>query len=121
MALLDVDQCKQVNDTLGHDAGDRLLCLTAATIKDHVRKGEVHLIKELMAKSTELGMQTLDQSLVKAYKEGVIAKEEALRFADSANDVRLQSKLHERDELGSGEGLGLTIGEEEEEGRFHGR
>jgi twitching motility protein PilU len=95
--------------------------LNSPLVSEYIRKGEVHLIKELMAKSTELGMQTLDQSLIKAYKEGVIAKEEALRFADSANDVRLQIKLHERDEFGSGEGLGLTFDNQEEEGRFHGR
>ena len=83
--------------------------LNSPLVADYIRKGEVHLIKELMAKSTELGMQTLDQSLVKAYKDGVISKEDALRYADSANDVRLQIKLFDktlpgartsRDELG---------------------
>jgi twitching motility protein PilU len=83
--------------------------LNTPLVADYIRKGEVHLIKDLMAKSTELGMQTLDQSLVKAYKEGIISKEDALRYADSANDVRLQIKLYDktlpgsktsRDELG---------------------
>ncbi|MDH4041062.1 MAG: PilT/PilU family type 4a pilus ATPase [Gammaproteobacteria bacterium] len=84
--------------------------LNSPLVADYIRKGEVHLIKDLMAKSTELGMQTLDQSLVKAYKEGVISKEDALRYADSANDVRLQIKMFDktmpggtkasRDELG---------------------
>ncbi len=83
--------------------------LNSPLVADYIRKGEVHLIKELMAKSTELGMQTLDQSLVKAYKDGIISKEDALRYADSANDVRLQIKLFDktlpgartsRDELG---------------------
>jgi len=83
--------------------------LNTPLVADYIRKGEVHLIKDLMAKSTELGMQTLDQSLVKAYKEGIISKEDALRYADSANDVRLQIKLFDktlpgaktsRDELG---------------------
>ena len=74
-----------------------------------------------MAKSTELGMQTLDQALVKAYKDGLIDKEEALRFADSANDVRLKIKMHERGEFGSGDGLGLAVDDHEEEGRFHRR
>jgi twitching motility protein PilU len=83
--------------------------LNSPLVADYIRKGEVHLIKDLMAKSTELGMQTLDQSLVKAYKDGVISKEDALRYADSANDVRLQIKLFDktmpgaktsRDELG---------------------
>ena len=95
--------------------------LNSPLIAEYIRKGEVHLIKELMAKSTELGMQTLDQALVKAYKDGLIDKEEALRFADSANDVRLKIKMHERGEFGSGDGLGLTVDDQEEEGRFHRR
>ena len=70
--------------------------LNSPLVADYIRKGEVHLIKDLMAKSTELGMQTLDQSLVKAYKEGVISKEDALRYADSANDVRLQIKMFDK-------------------------
>ncbi len=89
--------------------------LNSPLVADYIRKGEVHLIKELMSKSTELGMQTLDQSLIKAYKEELISKEEALRFADSANDVRLQIKLHERGEFGSGEDLGLAEDTYEEE------
>jgi twitching motility protein PilU len=95
--------------------------LNSPLVAEYIRKGEVHLIKDLMAKSTELGMQTLDQSLVKAYKDGLIAKEEALRFADSANDVRLQIKMHDRGEFGTGDGLGLAFDEYDNEGRFHGR
>ena len=95
--------------------------LNSPLIAEYIRKGEVHLIKELMAKSTELGMQTLDQALVKAYKDELIDKEEALRFADSANDVRLKIKMHERGEFGSGDGLGLAVDDHEEEGRFHRR
>ncbi len=75
--------------------------LNTPLVADYIRKGEVHLIKDLMAKSTELGMQTLDQSLVGAYKEGLISKEDALRYADSANDVRLQIKMFERGRTGS--------------------
>jgi twitching motility protein PilU len=95
--------------------------LNSPLIAEYIRKGEVHLIKDLMAKSTELGMQTLDQSLIKAYKEGLISKEDALRFADSGNDVRLQIKMHDRGESGSGDGLGLAFDEYDNEGRFHGR
>lgn len=65
-------------------------------MEDHIRKGEVHLIKDVMARSTEQGMQTFDQSLFKAYQAGDISKEEAIRHADSANDVRLNIKLDER-------------------------
>jgi twitching motility protein PilU len=84
------------------------------------QQGEVHLIKDLMAKSTELGMQTLDQSLVKAYKDGIISKEDALRYADSANDVRLQIKMFDKTVPGarsSREELGLSF-DTPDPGRF---
>ncbi len=89
--------------------------LNTPLVADYIRKGEVHLIKDLMSKSTELGMQTLDQSLLKAYKDNLISREDAERFADSANDVRLQIKMHERDELGGGDGLSLSVDEYETE------
>ena len=83
--------------------------LNTPLISEYIRKGEVHLIKELMAKSTELGMQTLDQSLVEAYKDGVISKEDALRYADSSNDVRLKIKMHEQGKFGADDSLGLAV------------
>jgi twitching motility protein PilU len=95
--------------------------LNSPLVADYIRKGEAHLIKDLMAKSTELGMQTLDQSLVKAYKDGVISKEDALRYADSANDVRLQIKMFERGKFGTDDTLGLAVDEESDKGRFMGR
>lgn len=70
--------------------------LSSPLIQDHIRKGEVHLIKELMARSTELGMQTFDQSLFDQFVAGNITIETALRHADSSNDLRLRIKLHER-------------------------
>ena len=94
--------------------------LNSPLVADYIRKGEVHLIKDLMAKSTELGMQTLDQSLIKAFKEGVITKEDALRYADSANDVRLQIKMIEKTTPGSksgGDELGLSY-ETPDPGKF---
>lgn len=95
--------------------------LNSPLIAEYIRKGEVHLIKDLMAKSTELGMQTLDQSLVKAYKEELITKDEAVRFADSANDVRLQIKMHDRGEFGTGDDLDLDYEDPSKGGQFHGR
>lgn len=95
--------------------------LNTPLVAEYIRKGEVHLIKDLMSKSTELGMQTLDQSLLKAYKEELISKEEAIRFADSANDVRLQIKMMDRNELGSGDSLALASSEPDQDGRFLGR
>jgi len=95
--------------------------LNSPLVSEYIRKGEVHLIKEPMAKSTELGMQTLDQSLVKAYNEELISKEDAIRFADSANDVRLQIKMLDKGELGSGDSLVMAFDEHDQGGRFHGR
>jgi twitching motility protein PilU len=66
-------------------------------------------------------MQTLDQSLIKAYQDGLISEEEALRFADSANDVRLQIKLQDRGDFGAGNDLGIAIDDPDNEGQFHGR
>ncbi len=61
--------------------------------QDYIRDGEIHKLKELMKESTNLGMQTFDQHLVELYHAGEIAYEEALRHADSQNEVRLRIKL----------------------------
>ncbi|MEY3017436.1 MAG: hypothetical protein RL336_571 [Pseudomonadota bacterium] len=71
--------------------------LNSPLASDLIRKGEVHALKELMSKSTELAMQTFDQSLFKLYNDGVITYEDALAHADSANDLRLMIKLKETD------------------------
>jgi twitching motility protein PilU len=68
--------------------------LNSPLISDLIFKGEVHEIKEIMKKSRELGMQTFDQSLFDLYEAGRISYEDALRFADSTNEVRLAIKLH---------------------------
>jgi len=60
---------------------------------DLIRKGEVHELKELMKKSTEVGMQTFDQALYELYNGGEITYEDALAYADSPNDLRLMIKL----------------------------
>lgn len=60
---------------------------------DLIRKGEVHELKELMKKSTEVGMQTFDQALYELYGGGEITYEDALAYADSPNDLRLMIKL----------------------------
>ena len=68
--------------------------LNSPLISDLIFKGDVHEIKEIMKKSRELGMQTFDQALFELYEQGRIGYEDALRFADSTNEVRLQIKLH---------------------------
>ncbi|MBE0483517.1 MAG: PilT/PilU family type 4a pilus ATPase [Bacterioplanes sp.] len=60
---------------------------------DLIRKGEVHELKPLMRKSTELGMQTYDQALYALYEQGEITYEDAIAHADSPNDLRLMIKL----------------------------
>lgn len=64
-------------------------------ICDLILKGEVHKIKEVMEKSENLGMQTFDSALYKLYRAGVIPLEEALRNADSQNNLRLKISLAE--------------------------
>ncbi|HTH40984.1 MAG TPA: PilT/PilU family type 4a pilus ATPase [Rhodocyclaceae bacterium] len=68
--------------------------LNSPLISDLIMKGEVHGIKEIMKKSRELGMQTFDQALFDLHEAGRISYEDALRFADSMNEVRLMIKLH---------------------------
>ena len=68
--------------------------LNSPLISDLIHKGEVHGIKEIMKKSRELGMQTFDQALFDLHEQGKISYEDALRFADSMNEVRLMIKLH---------------------------
>jgi twitching motility protein PilU len=69
------------------------ILLNTPLIQDLIFKGEVGQIKEIMAKSTRLGMQTFDQSLFGLYDEGAISYEEAMRNADSKNELRLKIKL----------------------------
>jgi twitching motility protein PilU len=70
------------------------IMLNSPLISDLIFKGEVHEIKEIMKKSRELGMQTFDQALFDLYEAGKISYEDALRNADSVNDLRLQIKLY---------------------------
>jgi twitching motility protein PilU len=81
-------------------------------------KGEVTAIKEVMGKSNRLGMKTFDQSLFELYESGVISYEDALRNADSKNEVRLRIKLESKRELKVPEeaGEGLRIMDEVTEG-----
>ena len=62
-------------------------------MSDYIRDGEIHKLKDLMKESGELGMKTFDQSLFELYQEGEISYEDALRYADSQNEVRLKIKL----------------------------
>lgn len=67
--------------------------LNTPLMSDLIQKGEIHEIKALMSKSTELGMQTFDHALFELLNENAITIEEAMRNADSVNDLRLKIKL----------------------------
>jgi twitching motility protein PilU len=85
-----------LKDTKGRCAAIEIL-LNSPLISDLIFKGEVHEIKEIMKKSRELGMQTFDQALFELYEGGKISYEDAMRNADSMNELRLQIKLHGRE------------------------
>jgi twitching motility protein PilU len=70
--------------------------LNSPLISDLIFKGDVHEIKEIMKRSRELGMQTFDQALFDLFEEDKIGYEDALRNADSINDLRLAIKLHSK-------------------------
>ena len=89
------------------------IMLNSPLISDLIFKGEVHEIKEIMKKSRELGMQTFDQALFDLYEADKITYEDALRNADSVNDLRLNIKLNSKNaknrDLSAGtESLGLV-------------
>jgi twitching motility protein PilU len=82
-----------LKETKGRCAAVEVM-LNSPLISDLIFKGDVHEIKDIMKKSRELGMQTFDQALFDLYESGKISYEDALRNADSVNDLRLQIKLH---------------------------
>jgi twitching motility protein PilU len=94
-------------NTKGRAAAIEIM-LNTPLISDLIFKGDVTEIKEIMKKSRNLGMQTFDQSLFDLYESNVIAYEEALRYADSVNDLRLQIKLNSQ----RGRSMDLAAGTE---------
>src|SRR5690606_8224329 len=94
------------------------IMLNSPLISDLIFKGEEAQIKEVMAKSNRLGMKTFDQSLFDLYEVGLISYEDALRNADSKNEVRLRIKLESKREMKISDEAGdsLRIMEEEAEG-----
>ena len=80
-------------DNKGRHAAVEVM-LNSPLIADLIFKGEVAEIKEIMKKSSQMGMQTFDQALFNAFEANLISYEDALRNADSLNDLRLQIKLN---------------------------
>ncbi len=100
------------SDGIGRAAAVEVM-INSPLISDLIFKGEVHAIKEIISRSRELGMQTFDQSLFDLHESGVITYEDALRNADSVNDLRLRIKLegkgaHEKDLSAGLDHLGIV-------------
>jgi twitching motility protein PilU len=85
------------------------IMLASPLISDLIFRGEVAQIKDIMAKSNRLGMQTFDQALFKLYEDGVISYEEAMRNADSKNELRLKIKLESKREEQSSQSQGESL------------
>ncbi len=87
------------------------IMLNSPKISDHILKGEVHELKETMAKSKEMGMRTFDQALFDLHEAGQINYEDALRNADSIGELKLSIKLKGKKKPG-GKGAGKESGSE---------
>jgi len=97
------------------------ILLNTPLISDLILKGEVHEIKAVMEKSNELGMKTFDQALFDLYEDGQITYEDALRNADSVNELRLRIKLEGAEAKGTDlrdTVDHLSLEEEENKGQF---
>jgi twitching motility protein PilU len=85
------------------------ILLATPTVSEKIFKGEFHELKNVMAKSRELGMRTFDWALFELYNDGLISYEDALRNSDSANELRLAIKLKsKRGEPEVAQGLNLS-------------
>lgn len=87
--------------------------LGTPTVKELIYRGDIAAIKEVMSKSEDAGMQTFDGALFHLYKMGKITEDEALRNADSANNLRLRLKLASQEGVGDSGGFSLEGVEEE--------
>jgi twitching motility protein PilU len=86
-------------------------------IAELIHRGEIEGVKEVMRKSENMGMKTFDTALFELYQEGLISEEEALRNADSANNVRLKIKFaKEGDDAADARPAGLSLASMEDEG-----
>ena len=85
------------------------LLINTPRVADLIRRGELHEIKETMAKSNESGMMTFDQSLYELYSTGKITEQDALHHADSANDLRLMIKVGSKSQLSNNSLSGVTV------------
>ncbi|STZ07914.1 Twitching mobility protein [Moraxella caprae] len=95
-------------DGKGRRAAIEIL-LGTQLIADYIRKGEIHEIKPVMKRSRDIGMQTFDQALFDLYESGQITYQDAIKHADSPNDLRLQIKLESKNAVVEEESAKLSI------------
>jgi twitching motility protein PilU len=89
--------------------------LNSPLIQDLIFKGKVAEIKEVMSRSTRLGMKTFDQCLFELYETGYISYDDAIRNADSKNELRLRVKLEsKRDSRPADDASSLSLMDEDE-------
>ncbi|MCW8964785.1 MAG: PilT/PilU family type 4a pilus ATPase [Gammaproteobacteria bacterium] len=108
-------------DGKGRSAAIEIM-INSPLIADLILKGEIHMIKEIMGKSREIGMVTFDQALFELLEADKVTMDEALKNADSANELRLKVKLEGKaakgtDALGGLDHLSLEDEEEEDQGQ----
>ncbi len=103
--------------TRGRIAATEIM-LNSPLIQDLIFKGEVTKIKEVMSRSTRLGMRTFDQALFELYETGFVSYEEAIKNADSKNELRLRIKLEGKREHKELDNSSLAILEEDHQGRI---
>lgn len=90
--------------------------LNSPLIAELILSGDIHAVKEIMARSRDIGMQTFDQSLFELYEAGLISYDDALKNADSVNDLRLNIQLNSKQSGGTATDLdALAIVEDEPE------
>lgn len=109
----------RTKDAKGRVAAIEIM-LNTPLMADLILKGEVHEVKALMQKSRELGMQTFDQALFDLYEKGLVTYEDALRNADSMNELRLRIKLESKENAGKDklEGVGhLSLDESKDDSK----
>jgi twitching motility protein PilU len=85
------------------------ILLDTPRVKDLIQKAQIDLIKEAMAEGNMEGMQTFDQSIFDFYQQGTIDYDNAIAYADSANDLRLRIKMEEVGEKKEAMDGGLRI------------
>ena len=85
------------------------ILLDTPRIKDLILKKQIGLLKDTMAKGTQEGMLTFDQSLFNLYKEGKISYENALAYADSTNDLRLRIKTEGLEDVKEGKTVSFKL------------